>query len=608
MDEKRKSIWKKSWKGPRATLFLAVFVAVLGSLVAVCSFLPPGNDPPTQLGWAGLFLGVFGGVLLLYLIVHNFRKIFCWRTTKRCFFILACLVTLIALFYAEENWRGKHAWEKFKREQEAKGEHFDFASIVPPPVPDDQNFAMAPIFDATDKLASHEWRKKHAKKIPNIDKKPWDTNLLDPLEISIGKYGYSPTNGTGNREKNRMSDLRGWQQFYRTLALTTNEFPIAPQPQSPAADVLLALSKYDSVIEELRQAGHRPYSRFPLDYDDENPSEILLPHLATLKRCALVLQLRAIAELQAGQTEKALNDVNLALRLADAVRTEPFLISHLVRIAILNITIQPIWEGLAEHKWSDEQLVALDRELAKLDFLSDCGVTMRGERVASVKSIDYIRHARRNIQLLWSFNDGEHTGKEYLTAALYRFGPAGWLYQNQLRICRFYARWYLPEVDDARKISSPTVVSNASAAFESEIGSSGPYNLLEAMLLTAFDNVTRNFANAQMNVGLARVACALERFRLAHGKYPESLDALAPQFIEKIPHDIINGEPLKYRPTDDGQFVLYSVGWNEKDDGGAYRQVHSTQTSKRNRSYWGEGSETEEGDWVWRYPVKPEVR
>src|ERR1035437_8924181 len=131
MDEKRKSIWKKSWKGPRATLFLAVFVAVLGSLVAVCSFLPPGNDPPTQLGWAGLFLGVFGGVLLLYLIVHNFRKIFCWRTTKRCFFILACLVTLIALFYAEENWRGKHAWEKFKREQEAKGEHFDFASIVP---------------------------------------------------------------------------------------------------------------------------------------------------------------------------------------------------------------------------------------------------------------------------------------------------------------------------------------------------------------------------------------------------------------------------------------------------------------------------------------------
>ena len=64
------------------------------------------------------------------------------------------------------------------------------------------------------------------------------------------------------------------------------------------------------------------------------------------------------------------------------------------------------------------------------------------------------------------------------------------------------------------------------------------------------------------------MAIALERYRLAHGEYPESLDALAPQFMEKIPHDIINGQPLHYRRTSDGQFVLYSVGWNETDDGG----------------------------------------
>ena len=72
----------------------------------------------------------------------------------------------------------------------------------------------------------------------------------------------------------------------------------------------------------------------------------------------------------------------------------------------------------------------------------------------------------------------------------------------------------------------------------------------------------------QASIDLARVACALERYRLAHGEYPETLDALTPQFIEKLPHDIINGQPLHYRRTDDGKFVLYSVGWNEKDDGG----------------------------------------
>ncbi len=46
---------------------------------------------------------------------------------------------------------------------------------------------------------------------------------------------------------------------------------------------------------------------------------------------------------------------------------------------------------------------------------------------------------------------------------------------------------------------------------------------------------------------MARMAIALERYRLAHGEFPESLDALAPQFMEKIPHDIINGQPLHYR-------------------------------------------------------------
>jgi hypothetical protein len=93
-------------------------------------------------------------------------------------------------------------------------------------------------------------------------------------------------------------------------------------------------------------------------------------------------------------------------------------------------------------------------------------------------------------------------------------------------------------------------------------------------------------------VDLARVACALERYRRAHAEYPETLEVLAPQFIEKLPHDITNGQPLKYRRSEDGQFVLYSVGWNETDDGGivALKKTGSL--------------DSEKGDWVWQYPIK----
>ena len=96
------------------------------------------------------------------------------------------------------------------------------------------------------------------------------------------------------------------------------------------------------------------------------------------------------------------------------------------------------------------------------------------------------------------------------------------------------------------------------------------------------------FAYAQASVDLARVACALERYRLAHGEFPEALDVLAPKFIPALPHDVINGEPLKYRRTDGGQFVLYSVGWNGADDGGASAFKYGRPDS-------------EKGNWVWKY-------
>ena len=112
------------------------------------------------------------------------------------------------------------------------------------------------------------------------------------------------------------------------------------------------------------------------------------------------------------------------------------------------------------------------------------------------------------------------------------------------------------------------------------------------MTFPALNAAVKKFASAQASVDLARVACALERYRLANGKYPEMLDALVPQFIEKLPHDIINGQPLHYRRGSEWKFLLYSVGWNETDDGG---QVVLTKSGSVDR---------EKGDWVWRYPAK----
>jgi hypothetical protein len=72
--------------------------------------------------------------------------------------------------------------------------------------------------------------------------------------------------------------------------------------------------------------------------------------------------------------------------------------------------------------------------------------------------------------------------------------------------------------------------------------------------------------------------------------------------MSELPHDIINGQPLHYRRTADGQFVLYSVGWNETDDGGVAIMKPDSNPRDESKSLVG----MDYGDWVWRYPGKTE--
>ena len=591
MNDEPKSIWRKSWKGPRGFFFfwLLILVAAFVIIVSIGLLIQMTSSITDLVLMATIWASVIA--VAGFLIGSFIRSVCHWRNFKRFLFGLACFVTLIALFYAEEDWRGKHDWDKFKREWEARGVQFDPDSVIPPMVPDDQNFALAPVFDTVNKLMNRQWREQHRN--PQMGKNgnlmEWDTNLVNPLEMAVSENGENPTNGIGNWQKSTVSDLEVWQQYYREQAARTNEFPVPSQPQSPAQDVLLALSRYDSTIEELRLAAKLPDSRFPLSYDMEPPAAILLPHLSGLKHTSQVLQLRAIAELQNGQSDQALADVELMLRLNDSIRTEPFLISHLVRIAIVNLALQPIWEGLVARQWSDAQMAELESQLAKLDFLSGYGVAMRGElMLCEIGDTEYLRRYPEQTPDLTG-EGGDNYSSGIPGRIVWQAIPNGWFYQNELRCARPMLGYYLPVVDIDQRMIRPGDAQQAESAVASGLKHANPYNLAGRLFLPGLGSAVKKFAYGQESVDLARVAFALERYRLAHGEYPESLDALAPQFIDKPPHDIINAQPLHYRRTAGGQFILYSVGWNETDDGGVV--VLDKGSSGR--------VDFNHGDWVW---------
>ena len=182
-------------------------------------------------------------------------------------FIFVGLVLLAALFYAEEDWRGKRAWENCERELEAKGEVLDWEKFIPPPVPDDQNFFKAP------KMAA--WFVK----LPAMPNRWVSTNDFNESQ-KFSKRLYSNTN---------------------TTATITTE---------PAASDYLAWSdQFQPDFDLMREALKRPYARMDGDYS--KPYEQPIPNFVNVRNVAQVLAQRAKCDLLFGQTDKALQELAL---------------------------------------------------------------------------------------------------------------------------------------------------------------------------------------------------------------------------------------------------------------------------------------------------------
>jgi hypothetical protein len=165
--------------------------------------------------------------------------------------------------------------------------------------------------------------------------------------------------------------------------------------------------------------------------------------------------------------------------------------------------------------------------------------------------------------------------------------PRGWIYQNMAVVISQRQKLY-PAFDLDRDLFLPQPLKALGRETAIQSGHFSPYTFVATMVLPNWTRACQVLARNQTMANQALIACALERYRLAHGDYPESLETLSPQFIEKIPHDIIGGQPLKYRRLAADKFLLYSVGWNETDDGGL--------APPSNPTNWN----FDQGDWVWR--------
>jgi len=213
---------------------------------------------------------------------------------------------------------------------------------------------------------------------------------------------------------------------------------------------------------------------------------------------------------------------------------------------------------------------------------------LQSERAAfGVATFQYL-HTHKNELRMWLGSD-EMRPLAYLLA-----GPDGWFYQEQVTFHRLYEKRVLAGFNPDSGRLQPRAIDRNREALQRDLNRSlvlhhtGFARLLCTNLIQTFEKA----AIAQDRANQTIVACGLERYRLATGRYPESLDALVPRFIDQLPMDVCNGQPDKYRLVNQSQFLLYGVGWNETDDNGTVAMKSDGSDTDPNR-----------GDWVWpQYP------
>lgn len=105
----------------------------------------------------------------------------------------------------------------------------------------------------------------------------------------------------------------------------------------------------------------------------------LMPHLSFLKQAGPLYSLRASLHLAMGDSEKAMADVLRGIRVSELIRSEPLLISQLVRNASLQQSLVAFCDRLHQKKWTDAQLAESQKALQPADLLVVIELAFRGE-------------------------------------------------------------------------------------------------------------------------------------------------------------------------------------------------------------------------------------
>jgi hypothetical protein len=366
----------------------------------------------------------------------------------------------------------------------------------------------------------------------------------------------------------------------------TNTYDISLAPQQvTAADYIAWNNQLQPNFALIREGLKRPSVRINGDYSQ--PFSQPMVNFVAIRVVAQTLAQRAQCYMLLGEPEKALQELTLLHDMNRLLEGKPVtLVSAMIETSVTGLYTDTIADGFRLGVWREPQLAALQTQLGEVNLTPQLRSAFLAERAGICRVLETQSAAKIHQSFAMSGSQNLWQRLQDPQMLLASVAPRGWNQQNMVVVATVDQK-YLDCFDADRQIFSPRKSDSVLLDMEKTFNHMTPMNFLAGMGVPNFGHACKTLARTQTLVNEANVACAVERYRAAHGNFPETLELLIPDFIQRLPADVIGGRPLHYRRKGSDKFLLYSVGWNETDDGGvAVRR--------------SDGSVVlEQGDWVW---------